>query len=393
MTLTFPTDFVFGTSTAAYQIETAFEHDWIDVKSKDGYVFNRTCDHEKRFKEDAGIIAYCAPYYRMSLMWSKLQRAPFAELHAETVLEYRNFLDDLKNRGIKIMMVLHHFTNPDWFSEKGNWQKKQNIAMWVDFAKKVVDEFGSYVSYWNSFNEPNVYASNGFVLGQFPPFITNLFTAIRAIDNMGLAHEQVYDYIKQKFPEQPVGISHNTVYFSSENFLGVLPAKISDWWFMERCLKPFSAKLDFFGLSYYAKMSHDPMPITFLDTPEKIKALNKPHDDMWEYYPEGFGKIIERYWNRFKLPVIITENGICTTNDAVRVSAMKDYMKVIAKCIEKGVDIRGYFWWSTFDNFEWNLGPTFRFGLYETDIETKNRTKRPSADVYHQLAYNKSIEV
>src|SRR5437868_3755183 len=108
MKINFPKEFVFGTSTAAYQIETAFEHDWVGVKSKDGYVFNRTSDHEKKFKEDAEIIAYCAPYYRMSLMWSKLQRAPYAEFDIETVNEYKGFIGDLKARGVKIMMVLHH---------------------------------------------------------------------------------------------------------------------------------------------------------------------------------------------------------------------------------------------------------------------------------------------
>ncbi|MCW5908947.1 MAG: glycoside hydrolase family 1 protein [Chitinophagales bacterium] len=393
MLLSFPNDFFFGTSTAAYQIETAFEHDWLGVKSKDGYTFHQTCDHEKRFKEDAEIIAYCAPHYRMSLMWSKLQRSPFAELHRETVEEYQSFIADLKQRGVKIMMVLHHFTNPLWFSQKGNWEKKENIALWVDFCKKAVDEFGEHVTYWNTFNEPNVYVSNGWVLGQFPPFKNNILAAVKAIGNMGEAHNIVYDYIKSKFPQQPVGISHNTVIFSAENILGWLPAKVSDWWFMERLLKPFTAKLDFFGMSYYAKISHDPLPITYIDTPEKIKALGKRHDDMWEYYPQGLKECIERYWNRYRLPVIVTENGICAADDSNRVNAMKDYMRIIHECLQQGIAIRGYYWWSTFDNFEWNLGPTYRFGLYETNLETKDRTKRPSADIYHRLAYEKQIEV
>src|ERR1043165_775012 len=334
MQLRFPPDFFFGTSTASYQIETPFEHDWQGVKSRDGYAFNRTSDHEKRFKEDAEIIAYCAPNYRMSLMWSKLQREPYGKLDEATVKEYRAFLDDLKQRGVDIMMVLHHFTNPLWFAAKGGWERKENIDLWIDFSKQVVDEFGSYVTCWNTFNEPNVYASCGWITGNFPPRKTNLFLASKVIRNMGKAHHVVYDYIKANLPSQPVGISHNTVLFTAENLLGVIPAKLSDWWFMERCLRPFSDKLDFFGLSYYAKMSHDPMPITYLDTPEKIEKLGKPHDDMWEYYPEGIRLCIERYWNRFKLPVIITENGVCTKDDKVRVQAIKDYLKIIKDCME-----------------------------------------------------------
>src|SRR6478735_10625442 len=98
MELLFPSDFIFGTSTAATQIETAFEHDWQGVKAKDGYVFDRTTDHELRFKEDAEIIASLAPYYRMGLMWSKLQRKPFGNFHPQTFEEYKSFLIDLKAR-------------------------------------------------------------------------------------------------------------------------------------------------------------------------------------------------------------------------------------------------------------------------------------------------------
>jgi beta-glucosidase len=393
MKIQFPHDFFFGTSTAAYQIETAFEHDWVGVKSRDGFVFDRTSDHEKNFKQDAEIIAHCSPHYRMSLMWSKLQRSPKAEFHQETVREYRSFLDDLKQRGVKIMMVLHHFTNPDWFSSNGNWMEEKNIELFVDFGKKLVDEFGEYVTSWNTFNEPNVYASNAFVMGDFPPFKKNFFSARKAIINMGKAHNLMYDYIKAKYPNQPIGISHNTVVFGANNILGLIPAKISDWWFMDYCLSQFTTKLDFFGMSYYCRIGYDPLPVSYIDTPEKIIASGKPHDEMWEYYPQGFAECIERYWKKFKLPIVITENGICTNDDNVRISVMKDYIKILKSCIEKGVDVKGYYWWSTFDNFEWNLGPTFRFGLYDTDVHTKVKTKRPSADVYRALAYSNSIEL
>jgi len=132
MKITFPENFRFGTSTASYQIETAFEHDWQGVKARDGYIFDRTTDHELRFKEDAEIIASLAPNYRMSLMWSKLQQSPNAPLDAAVVADYKAFLDDLKARGVSIMMVLHHFTNPLWFAKLGSWEKEENIALWVD---------------------------------------------------------------------------------------------------------------------------------------------------------------------------------------------------------------------------------------------------------------------
>lgn len=390
MTLTFPEYFIFGTSTAAAQIETAFEHDWQGVKSRDGFVFDRTTDHELRFQEDATIISSLAPGYRMSLMWSRLQRKPFAMLDRTSVHEYHTFLTDLKAKGASIMMVLHHFTNPLWFAQTGGWEKESNIAAWVDFCKKVVDEFGQYVSSWNTFNEPNVYASYGWITGFFPPFKTNPYLAAKVVKHMSKAHDLVYDYIKCKFPQHLVGISHNAVVFSFENVLGWFPARLFDWWFMEYIPGHFT-KVDFFGMSYYARLSHDPMPITFIDTPEKIKALGKVHDDMWEYHPEGLRTCVDRYWKKYKKPIIITENGVCDSSDELRQQAILDYARIVHQAIADGIDIRGYYWWSAWDNFEWHLGPTYRFGLYECDIETKERRKRKSAEVYEKLAHGKEI--
>ncbi|HEY5746056.1 MAG TPA: family 1 glycosylhydrolase [Chryseolinea sp.] len=392
MKIQFPDAFFFGTSTAAPQIETAFEHDWQGVKARHGFVFDRTTDHEKRFQEDAGIIASLAPNYRMSLQWSKLQREPYGTFHRQTAQEYHAFIQDLKSKGVDIMMVLHHFTNPLWFARLGGWEKEENIAYWVDFARKVVDEFGEYVSYWNTFNEPNVYASYGWITAFFPPFKINPLLAGKVVKNMGLAHDQVYDYIKQKFPAQPVGISHNATIFSAENLLGWFPARLSDWWFMEYVPSHFE-KADFFGMSYYGRIPHDPLPITFLETPEKMKALGRRHDDIWEYHPEGLRTCIDRYWNKYKKPIIITENGVCDESDFLRLQAIQDYALIIHDALQDGIDIKGYYFWSTWDNFEWHLGPSMRFGLYECDPVTMHRRRRPSGDLYASLAYTKKIRV
>ncbi|MEQ8423565.1 MAG: family 1 glycosylhydrolase, partial [Cyclobacteriaceae bacterium] len=133
-------------------------------------------------------------------------------------------------------------------------------------------------------------------------------------------------------------------------------------------------------------------PITYIDTPEKIKKLGVAHDDMCEYHPEGLRTCIDRYWKKYRKPIIITENGVCDASDELRQQAILDYAKVLHRALQDGIDIRGYYWWSAWDNFEWHLGPTKRFGLYECDLETKNRTKRKSADVFSQLAHFRMIE-
>jgi beta-glucosidase len=388
----FPKDFVFGTSTAATQIETAFQHDWEGYVTKDQYTFTRTTDHELRFAEDASIIASLASHYRMSLQWSKLQRGPTEDLDPETVQAYHGFLQLLKAKGVVIMMVLHHFTNPRWFAERGGWEKPENVPLWVDYAQKVVAEFGSYVTYWNTFNEPNVYASYGWITGFFPPFKSNPVTAAVVVRNMGRAHETIYTTIKQLFPQAWVGISHNAVVFTQENLLGWFPARLGDWWFMEYVPTHFE-KVDFFGMSYYGRISHDPFPITYLETPDKIKKLGRRHDNIWEYHPEGMRTCLDRYWNKYKKPIIITENGICTDNDELRQKAIREYAQILHQALRDGIDIRGYYWWSTWDNFEWHLGPEMRFGLYACDWQTKERTERPSAQLFRKLAKTKMMEV
>jgi beta-glucosidase len=392
MKLTFPENFRFGTSTAANQIETAFDHDWVGVRSRDGHVFEKTTDHEKRYDEDVLIISSLAPNYRMSLMWSRLQRGPQQKFHEETRIEYHALLQKLKSAGVDIMMVLHHFANPKWFAKLGGWEKNENIAHWVHFAKLLIDEYGHYVTSWNTFNEPNLYTSMGWVAREFPPMKSNVILARRVINNIATAHEQVYDYIKTKYPNTPVGISHNCTIFEGHNLIGKVPAKIADWLYMEYPPSLFK-NIDFFGMSYYARISYDPMPITYLTTPEKINRLKKEHDDMWEYYPQGLKQCMHRYWKQYGKPIVITENGICTQDDTKRVKAIRDYMKEIHEGLQEGIDIQGYYHWSSWDNFEWSLGPSYRFGLYECNWETKQRTKKPSADIFSRLAFTKSIEV
>jgi beta-glucosidase len=392
MTIKFPEHFQFGTSTSAYQIETPFQHDWLNFKSRDNHTFDRTTDHEKRIEEDVQIISSLAPNYRMSLMWSKLQRGPYEQFDQQTTEHYHKLFRALKQKNVNIMMVLHHFANPSWFAASGGWEKLSNIKCFTDFGKKLVDEFGQYVLSWNTFNEPNLYASMGWVTGEFPPQRKNIFTAKKVINHIALAHDEMYDYIKSRFPDTTVGISHNCTVFAADHWLGNLPAKVMDFCYMKYPLSLFK-KMDFFGMSYYARIGHDPLPVTYLTTPEKFKGNQKPHDDMWEYYPQGLLECIRRYWNEFKKPIVITENGICTQEDGKRVQAIADYLTYVHRAIQEGIDVRGYYHWSTWDNFEWSLGPTYHFGLYGCDAETKNRSRKPSAELYAGIAHSNELKV
>ncbi|MBL7872038.1 MAG: glycoside hydrolase family 1 protein [Cyclobacteriaceae bacterium] len=392
MKLQFPKHFRFGTSTSAVQIETAIDHDWQGFTARDNFIFARTTDHELCWEKDVEIISSLAPNYRMSFMWSRLQRAPLVSLDPDSVNHYRSLLIQLKQRGVDIMLVLHHFANPVWFSDRGGWANKQSVDWWLDYVKKVIHEFGEFVTLWNTFNEPNLYISLSSLAGLFPPQKANPIYAWRVLNNISDAHQRAYEILNALSPGKPVGISHNASILEGDNLLGILPAKITDWWYMH-FIPGWFEHCDFFGLSYYSRIGYDPFPVTFLNTPEKIIKKGKLHDDIWEYYPEGLGTCIDRYWKRFRKPIIITENGMSTNDDSQRIKSIYNYLNIIHDRIEKGIDIRGYYHWSTWDNFEWNLGPSYRFGLYSCDPRTKVRVKRPSADVYSSLAHSRKLVI
>jgi len=213
MRLSFPDQFIWGSSTAAAQVETAGAHPWRGMRALDGYVFERTTDHELRRDEDAAIIARFGAIYRCGVDWSRLQTEPFAKFDPKVVAEYAGFFTDLKSRGVDLMFVLHHFAHPNWFEEKGGWTNEDNIPFFVDFVRQCIKYFGGYVKYWNTFNEPNVYAMNAFMLGNFPPLKKGRYLlANKVLDNMGKAHDIALTMLRDK-TDAPVGISLNTALF------------------------------------------------------------------------------------------------------------------------------------------------------------------------------------
>ena len=198
------------------------------TRSRDGHVLNSTTDHEKRREEDIEHIARFGTVYRCSVDWARLQTEPFGKFHHDVVEEYQQFFKKLNDKGIKIMFVLHHFTNPVWFEKKGGWLYEENVGFFSDFVKKCINNFGRFVSYWNTFSAPNVYALNAYWLGKFPPRKKSYRNANEVLQNMGIAHETVYTMLKVYDKRIPVGISLNTASFRGANILGYIPARFHE---------------------------------------------------------------------------------------------------------------------------------------------------------------------
>ncbi len=392
MRLQFPDDFLWGTSTAAAQIETASEHNWKGFKSKDGYIFDRTADHELRRAEDVEIIQQFGSVYRCGVDWARLQTSAFADFDLKVVQEYKDFFEQLNQKGTRIMFVIHHFMHPLWFDKLGAWEDKKNAEAFIDYAKKCVHHFHQYVFNWNTFNEPNVFCLNAYITGVFPPQKKSLFLGTRALRMMASIHDELYDYIKSKTPQKPIGISLNTALFEGLNFGGRFLAAFTDRWFVHQTARLFK-KVDYLGISYYAHILFKPHPITEIDHPGELAKMGYPHDGMWAYKPDGLRFNIQRLYDKYQKPIIITENGVCSADPQVRIQCLKDYLSILHKLIQNGVPIMGYIHWSTFDNFEWNLGPSFQFGLASVDLETRDRTISSAGHFYTEICESNSIEV
>lgn len=392
MTLTFPEGFLWGSSTSAAQVETPSDHNWRGFVSRDGYRFDRTTDHEKRREEDLGYIRQFGQIYRGGVDWARLQRAPYAPFDAAVTDEYVQFFRALNEAGMSIMLVLHHFTHPNWMEQEGGWQNESAISYYVDYARQCIDHFGPYVRFWNTFNEPNVYAMNAFMLGNFPPRQHSYFKANRALRYMGQAHSIAYEMIKERYPNYLVSISINTAWFEGIHPLGRWPAALADWWFHRKAPGYFT-KVDFWGLSYYAYVPFNPFPLTEIDNPGELARLNIPHDGMWGYRPEGLGRHLRDFWQRYRKPVFVVESGICTDDAHRRIQAIKDYLAVCHGVLEEGVPLMGFIHWSTWDNFEWNLGPTYRFGLVRVDLKTKDRTMTLAGEFFARVCRENRVEI
>lgn len=390
-TYTFPSNFFWGSSTAAAQVETARNHPWKGLKALDGAVFERTTDHELQRLSDADFIARLGSIYRCGVDWGRLQSEPNGKFDPAVVDEYSAFFQKLKANGVGLMFVLHHFAHPNWFEQRGGWANEDNIPLYLDFVRQCLKHFGEYVHYWNTFNEPNVYAMNAYILGNFPPHKKGrYFTANRVLDNMGRAHDIAFDMIRDK-SDAPIGISLNTACFEGANFPGRIVAAFVRWWFMDRAARPFR-KCDFWGLSYYAYMLFDPFPIDAIGRKAELEKRKIPHDRMWGYRPEGFGAVMRYFHRRFGKPIIVTENGICTDDQHQRIQAIRDYLGVCHEAIADGVALQGYIHWSTWDNFEWHLGPSYRFGLVRVDFDTMQRSITEAGLFYEKIALENGFD-
>ena len=375
--------------------------------------------------------------YRFSIEWSRLQPTPETWDEAAFV-RYDQILQACKDNGLKPMVTLHHFTNPQWFADHGGWLSPDAVELFMQYAKKAVERWSTQVDFWCTFNEPMVLAVGGYAGGFMPPDLRQPHLVGEASHNLFLAHTLTYDLIHadakiKNLPEPLVGIAHNMLEFEPLRHwhpLDLILSRTLDAFYNRAWLDAITggklrfafpgmvprasekeqrvgrSTCDYIGINYYTKAvvafrfrprSWRPSPSPISRIENKVSPAELPPFDLtfarpndvcsdvdWAIYPQGFEKIIRRV-ARFGKPIFITENGIADKKDALRPQYLKQHLAVVQKLRAEKVDVRGYYHWSLLDNFEWIKGFKPRFGLLRMNYKTLEREWTKSAWLYRDF--------
>ncbi len=400
----FPRDFLWGAATSSYQVEGNNSNaDWWLWEKETGKVSSgQACRHYELFQQDFDLAkSLDHNAHRLSIEWSRIEpeEGKFSQKELE---HYLDVILALRARNIEPIVTLHHFTNPAWFSRAGGWAQRRSGEIFGRYCDFVCRALARHVRYWITINEPGVYISHSYILGYWPPQERSLWKARAVEDNLACGHILAYRLIHKIYREEnllppAVSISHNIIAFvpCAPDFKNRLAAFLRHKWYNLGFLEKIRGSLDFIGVNYYSRQLVDlkGWGISNLakDVCEKNHHPTKKNSLGWDIYPQGLFQVLLAL-KRFKKPVIITENGICTENDELRWEYICGHLKNIHLAMEKGLEVKGYLYWSLMDNFEWDKGFIPRFGLIEIDYNTYKRTVRESARKLGQVCRTGVLE-
>lgn len=413
----FQKGFLIGAATAAHQVEGNNIHSdyWAQEHMK-FTSFNEpsgdACDHYNRYEEDiklmkdAGLNAY-----RFSVEWARIE--PEAGVYDEKEIEhYRKVLECCKENGIEPIVTYHHFTSPKWLIEQGGWEEEATIERFANYCRYVTEQLGTYMHYVCTINEANMglqiaaiarrytqimmknQNSDGQVqvgINMENPMMEHMkkqagenievfgtpqpqvFVAPRTPEGDDLvmrAHQAARKAIKEVNPDLQVGI---TLSLHDIQFVeGGEKESAREW--NEEFLHylPYIQEDDFFGLQNYTRMVMGEEGSLPVEDGVEITQME------YEFYPEALEHVIRKVHEELKLPIIVTENGIATSDDSRRVAFIERALEGVKACMDDGIDVKGYCYWSLLDNFEWQKGFSMTFGLIAVDRSTQKRTPKES---------------
>jgi beta-glucosidase len=441
----FPDDFLWGTATSAYQIEGSptadgagrniwhrFSHTpgntWLDQTG------DVACDHYRRYKDDVAIMAELgANAYRFSIAWARIFPQGSGPVNKKGIDFYSRLVDELLKRGIKPNATLFHWDLPEALDDRGGWLNP-DIANWFgDYAATMFEALGDRVEMWSTLNEPWVVTDGGYLSGVLAPGHSNLFEAPIATHNLLRSHGAAVErfrstkaakkgkigitvnlepkYPASESPEDLAATRRADAYmnrqFLDPVFLGHYPEEMREifgeaWpeWSAED-MRLIKQPIDFLGVNYYTRKvercypDHLPLKTKHVPQPQHIET-----DTKWEVFPEALTRVLLWVTERYGKPAVyITENGAAfydpphtiegKIEDPLRVEYYRQHLRAAHEAMKQGVDLRGYYAWSLFDNYEWSHGYSKRFGIVHVNYSTQQRTIKSSGRYYAEVIRSK----
>lgn len=400
----FPDSFLWGAACSSYQVEgDNVNSDWWQWEKQAGKENSgRACRHYELYEQDFDLAkSLHHNAHRLSIEWARIEPEE-GNFSQRELSHYVNVILALRRRGIEPLVTLHHFTNPAWFSRQGGWARKGAVPLFLRYCGRVTRELAPHVRHWFTINEPNVYLTHAFVIGVWPPQEKSLRKAVAVENNMVAAHRKAYwlmrgIYKDLKLPAPAIGIAQNMMAFvaCTPRVKDRLAAWLRDRWYNLGFLERIRGHMDFIGVNYYSRQLVDLKGWGLSNLAGDVCGKNhfpaKKNSLGWDIYPEGLFSVLMRL-KKYRLPVIIAENGMCTADDELRWEYIRQHLQVVRRAMEQGVPVEGYLYWSLLDNFEWDKGFTPRFGLIDVDYTTFQRTVRESARKYGRVCETGVLE-
>ena len=428
---TLPQDFLVGAATAAHQVEGNNIHSdyWAMEHMKYGN-FNEpsldAVDHYNRYEEDIKMVAEAGlNAYRFSIEWARIE--PKQGVYDENEIEhYRKVLTCCRENGVEPIVTMMHFTSPKWLIENGGWENEATVEAFKNYCQYVTEQLGDLMHYVCTINEANMgiqvaaisarYRAQMMAKMQrmqqggaeekkdlegtaqvgmnFNDMMANMqkqkeenveifgtdtlqtFVSARTPEGDMLvirAHQAARAAMKAVKPELQIGLTLSLHDIQAQE--GGEETAAKEWVDEFTHYVPYIKEDDFFGLQNYSRSLIGPNGI--LPVPEGAEITQMDY----EYYPEGLEHVIRRVYEEMPMPIMVTENGIATADDTRRVAYIQTAMKGVENCIQDGIPVKGYMYWSMMDNFEWQKGFGMTFGLISVDRTTQTSTAKPSLTV------------
>jgi beta-glucosidase len=440
----FPNNFLWGASSAATQIEGAYNEDgkglsiWDHFGHEPGRILHGetadvACDHYHRFKEDVALMKEIGlKSYRFSINWSRVLPEGTGKVNEKGLEFYSNLVDELVAAGIEPLVTLYHWDMPYEIYRKGGWKNDEISDWFAEYVKVMVDCLSDRVKYWMTFNEPQMFVGLGHLLAVHAPFEKcGIPEIIHITKNILLSHGKAVRVIREhsKQPAQvgmaPTGDTYlpkdsseeaietarrrsfelhdfdfvmGNSWWADPIFLGTYPEDAKErfgnlmYTFTEEEWELVSQPLDFYG--YNAYQGSLTLPVDTSTYGEYGYQGCPKTNSGWFVTPEVLYWSSKFLYERYGKPIMITENGFSSSDwvsldgkvhDSNRIDFLHRYILCIKKAIEDGIPVIGYNVWSLMDNFEWAAGYDPRYGLLHIDYQTMKRTIKNSGYWYHDV--------